>query len=1304
MTRAAICLLPALFFLTSSTFSGEVPTSPENTVLSGCELDYPPFCVVTPEGAADGFSVELLRAALKIMGREATFRTGNWNEIKTALEKGELQALPLVGRTPEREAVYDFTFPYLTLHGAIVVRNDTRGINLLKDLRGKTVAVMKGDNAEEFINRIDLDARLISTPTFSDALKLLSDGKCDAVIMQRLLAFRLIQEAKLKNLTVVGKPLEQFRQDFCFAVREGDSKLLALLNEGLSLVIADGTFRHLQAKWFSFMQSMDKRRIVVGGDHDFPPYEFLDERGQPVGYNVDLTRAIAEELGLDVEIRLGPWGEIRAQLEAGEIDLVQGMFYSSERDKIVDFTQPHTVINYVAIGRKGLGAPPSGLAGLKGKSIVVMKGDIMHDYARENALTERLATVETQEEALVQLSRGKHDFALVARIPALYWIKTHGLDNLVPADSALLSPEYCYAGMKNEHELVIRFCEGLLSLHEEGKKRKIHDRWLKIYEPNKLSFRDAVLYIALAVAPLALLLLGSIIWSRTLQARINQKTKDLQLEIIEREKIQKALMLEQAFSEKLFDAPQDTVFLFDPESGQPLKWNSKFTIVSGYSDEEISRMKAPDDFYTEEDLAKTRAATSQVMAGHLGNVELSLITKSKTLIPFDYSGAAIKTADGKTLLLSIGRDVTERRKAEEEISNKKEFLNRIIDQSPFAIWIADTNGILQRANRALCKMLNVREDQLVGVYNVLEDPLVERQGVMPLVRSVFTEGKTVNFSCRWSGAEIEKWNFKTTNPVDIDATMFPIYDRLGRMTNVALFWTDVTDRRKAELALRTSEQKYRMLFETMLDGFALHEMIFDEDGKPVDYRFLEVNPAFEQMTGLSADKVLGKTVTEALPNIEKHWIDAYSEVVRTGKAKRFEEFSQDLGRYFEVLAFPTEPGKFANVFVDITERKQLEEQLRQSEKMQAVGQLAGGIAHDFNNQLSGILGYADLLASKLEDETLVRYANGIRSATERAATLTGQLLAFSRKGKYLSIAVKIDKVIADVISILEHSIDKRIKIQQDLKAWPTTTIGDPNQLQNALLNLALNARDAMPQGGEIIFRTDIATLDNEFCRNHPYELEPGQYLKVSVTDNGCGMDKTVQKHIFEPFFTTKELGKGTGMGLASVYGTVRSHHGAITVYSEIGHGSTFRLYLPLADEDAEETALPRDIPVTGNARILIVDDEEVVREVGAEMLRELGYRVTTCKDGQEAVEYYKKTWSYIDLVVLDMVMPELGGKDAFIAMREINPHVRAILSSGYSINGEAQSILDEGVISFIGKPFRQAAFAQVVAHALGVNR
>jgi CheY-like chemotaxis protein len=375
--------------------------------------------------------------------------------------------------------------------------------------------------------------------------------------------------------------------------------------------------------------------------------------------------------------------------------------------------------------------------------------------------------------------------------------------------------------------------------------------------------------------------------------------------------------------------------------------------------------------------------------------------------------------------------------------------------------------------------------------------------------------------------------------------------------------------------------------------------------------------------------------------------------------------------------------------------------------MQAVGQLAGGIAHDFNNQLVGIVGCADILRAELaEHPELISFADKILGSARRASDLTAHLLAFARKGKFLAVPVDLHDIINEVVALLERSIDKQIHITLGLGAHPPTTLGDPSQLQNCFLNLALNARDAMPNGGELRFMTSIVHIDEEYCRANPYAIEAGDHVEISVSDTGVGMNQTVIEHIFEPFFTTKEKEKGTGMGLAAVYGTVKNHKGTIGVYSEVGRGTTFRVHLPLLIEtEVPRTAEPEAQPIGAppGAHILLVDDEEMVCETTCTMLRSLGYRVSICRNGQDAVDFIEHSADEIDLVILDMIMPVMGGGATFDALKKVNSGVRVLVSSGYSLEGEAQEILDRGARGFVQKPFLKTKLSRAVREALTVE-
>lgn len=399
----------------------------------------------------------------------------------------------------------------------------------------------------------------------------------------------------------------------------------------------------------------------------------------------------------------------------------------------------------------------------------------------------------------------------------------------------------------------------------------------------------------------------------------------------------------------------------------------------------------------------------------------------------------------------------------------------------------------------------------------------------------------------------------------------------------------------------------------------------------------------------------------------------------------------------------------AALTLDILKRKKAEEalkkseaKLRQTEKLGALGQLAGGIAHDFNNQLAGVVGYADLMLEELKDKTLRSFALGIKKSALRSAELTSQLLAFSRRGKFLSVSVDVHDLVNDVSSMLKHSIDKRIKIVTTLNAQTSLVRADPNQLQNAILNMALNARDAMPNGGKLSLVTENAVFETDFSFDHEYEIPAGRYISITVKDTGSGMNEETQKHIFEPFFTTKPIGKGTGMGLASAYGTVKNHQGIITVQSEPKAGTNICIYLPLIDKQEKATpeALLEQSQTPEIGHILLVDDEPIILDMGKRMLSKLGYSVDICCNGYEALEFYKIHHDRIDLVILDMMMPELNGRETFTALLKINPKIKVILSSGYSLDGEAQDLMDLGVIDFIAKPYSKDHLASVLKKAL----
>lgn len=524
---------------------------------------------------------------------------------------------------------------------------------------------------------------------------------------------------------------------------------------------------------------------------------------------------------------------------------------------------------------------------------------------------------------------------------------------------------------------------------------------------------------------------------------------------------------------------------------------------------------------------------------------------------------------------------------------------------------------------------------------------------------------------------------------------------------------NIQKRETAEAAVRRSEAKYRSIFENASEG--LYQIT--ENGQ-----LLSANPAFARILGYkSADHMISsvhdiKEQHYANPSDRQRFLDLLRQ---NGTISDFEtQFRRLDGTIIWGSVNATylqDPGndvsRIDGIFQDITERKHAEEekyalerQLRQAQKMEAMGNLAGGIAHDFNNLLQAISGYLELLLlKKSADDPDFKYLSEIKRASERATEIARRLLTFSRKIESKSKLVDLNDIIQNSLKIINATFPKMISIETKLSSTIPKIYTDPTQMEQVLLNLAGNSRDAMVDGGQLLIETETITLGDLFQSTH-LDVEPGSYVLLSVTDSGSGMDKETLQHIFEPFFTTKEVGKGTGLGLSIVYGIIKSFKGHVTCYSEPSVGTTFKIYLPAAGEqrDApEEVQLPQNIsPLRGKETILIVDDEEMIRDIANDMLSTFGYTVLQADSGEKALAIYEREISNIDLVILDLGMPGIGGEKCLYAMIERNPNLKIIVASGYAAHKFAQNPLKFGAMKFICKPYQLDEMLQSVRDVL----
>ena len=476
-----------------------------------------------------------------------------------------------------------------------------------------------------------------------------------------------------------------------------------------------------------------------------------------------------------------------------------------------------------------------------------------------------------------------------------------------------------------------------------------------------------------------------------------------------------------------------------------------------------------------------------------------------------------------------------------------------------------------------------------------------------------------------------------------------------------------------------------------------------------------VSPSALNILGFSAEELVGKSISDVQVLAPEYQEKAISEIMRVLGGERilaseYEFVSRDGKRVFgEISGSPLikngEVVGMISMAREITDRKEAEEEraalekrLMKAQKLEAVGTLAGGIAHDFNNLLMGIQGRASLILLNIESShPHFEHLKGIEDYVNSAADLTKQLLGFARGGKYEVKPIDLNDLIK-VSSQMFGRAKKEISIHTKLKPDLWTTVADEKQIEQVLLNLYINAWQAMLEGGELYLQTENIHLTEDYANAH--QVKPGKYVKISMTDTGVGMDETTMQRIFDPFFTTKEMGRGTGLGLASAYGIVKNHDGFIDVYSKKGHGTTFFINLPASEREATRKEDSPGELFKGAGTILLVDDEELILDVGKPILEKLGYKVMVAKSGQEALDLYRQKPDQIDMVILDMIMPDKGGGETYDRLKEINPHVKVTLSSGYSADGQAKDILSRGCDGFIQKPFTISALSQKIKEIL----
>ena len=644
-------------------------------------------------------------------------------------------------------------------------------------------------------------------------------------------------------------------------------------------------------------------------------------------------------------------------------------------------------------------------------------------------------------------------------------------------------------------------------------------------------------------------------------------------------------------------------------------------------------------------------------------------------------------------VMGIFEDITERKRVEEQLQRSEEkYLNLFQDAPLMYVITRNEQGVpfISDCNKLFLRSVGFSREEVIG------KPLADFYS--PNSRARLLEGGGYSRALAGEFVMGER-QLVTRNGRMIQTLLYtkPETDYSGNVTGTRAMFVDITASRKAE-----ETQRY---LSTAIEQSIEAVMITDRNGK-IQY----INPAFEHISGYRKEEVIGRD-TRFLKSegLDSSYYKEPLAAIRNGKPWKGRLVSQrkDGQKFYEDVAISPvrdssgEIVSFVDVAHDVTENVELQIQLLQAQKMEAVGTLAGGIAHDFNNLLQAVLGYSELILQhkKAEDPDYPDLQK-ICQAGRRGADLVKSLLTFSRKVETKFVPVDLNQEITSIRSLLSRTIPKTIRIDLHLSGALESIHGDSSQIGQVLMNLGVNARDAMPDGGILTIETKNIRLSDEYCSAH-LDAKPGSYVLLTVSDTGEGIAKETLSHIFEPFFTTKETGKGTGLGLATVYGIVKQHHGHITCNSELGHGTTFKIYLPAIQTEQDLKTPTSETAIRGGTEtVLLVDDEAFLRELGARILNQYGYHVITASNGKEAFEIYQRDGESISLIILDLIMPEMDGRQCVAEIRRIDPNVKVVIASGYSDGQPTNRDMASAAKGFVQKPYNVKQLLNTVREVL----
>ncbi len=775
--------------------------------------------------------------------------------------------------------------------------------------------------------------------------------------------------------------------------------------------------------------------------------------------------------------------------------------------------------------------------------------------------------------------------------------------------------------------------------------------------------------------------------SRAIRIREINFIQSIWRDITDLKKADEALRLQNLYFQQLFESSLDAILIVDAED-RILDVNKAFERLFQFSIDEIHG-STPNDFIVPENFVEEASNLSQdALQGTVVQTEVTRKRKDNSLVDVEVVGFPTIIDEEVVGAYVIYRDITERKRAEDALRGSEEKFRRLVEdlEDNYLVYSYDLENNIHYVSPGAKNLFGYEPHELIGK---------NWRGVINLPPESLEKGSLSIQMCR-EGRNPPRYEYEYFHPSGERRVLKihdrPVFDEKGNVIGIEGISEDITERKKAEEAIRISEERLRTIFKAAENvSFLIAETTNEQDSDP---RIVEFSPGSEKIFCYKREEMIGQPVSILhLPEDAAKFPEMHRKMREGREGYRGEiTLVKNSGEKFPALLsthplFDEKGEMYAalGVSLDMHEQKRLETQLRQGEKMEAIGTLAGGIAHEFNNALMAIIGNIELIKMSLtEDEHLDKYTDSMKVSSQRMAQLTDQLLAYAGGGKYRPKIIPLNDFVEDTIPIVRHVINPDIRVETNLTSDILNIEADFTQMQMVLSAVLSNASEAIEGRGKIRITTRYDAFDNDFAASHP-ELKTCPHVCLIIQDDGKGMDEETKSKIFEPFFTSKFQGRGLGM--AAAYGIVMNHEGGIEVDSELGKGTEVRIYLPAIDVEIKEKEAPNVEVSTGTGTILLIEDEQIVLEVTRAMLEKLGYRVLEAPTGQEAIDIAERFDGEIDLALLDIKLPDMEGGSTYTFLKKARPNLKVIVCSGYAIDGPAQDILDAGAQDFVQKPY-----------------